>query len=64
MPYEGMEVANGQDAGLTWESLLRGGLDWDERDSIRKSLLGYCGQDTLALLMLLEALKRTTTAYL
>ena len=27
MSYEGMAVANGQDAGLAWESLVRGGLD-------------------------------------
>ena len=27
MTYNGMEVANGQDAGLAWESLVRGGLE-------------------------------------
>jgi predicted RecB family nuclease len=57
MTYEGMEVANGQDAGLAWESLLRGGLDQVEHDKIKKALLEYCGQDTLALLMLLNTLR-------
>jgi predicted RecB family nuclease len=57
MTYEGMEVADGTDAGLAWESLIRGGLDQDERDRIRKALLEYCGQDTLAMVRLLEKLR-------
>ena len=58
MTYEGMEVANGQNAGLAWESLVRGGLDECDRDRIKKALLDYCGQDTLAMVRLLEVLKR------
>ncbi len=42
MTYAGMSVANGQDAGLAWESLITGGLDRDERDRIRKALLDHC----------------------
>jgi hypothetical protein len=57
MTYEGMEVAAGMDAGLAWESLIRGGLDQKERDRIRKALLQYCGQDTLAMVRLLERLQ-------
>jgi len=56
MTYEGMQVADGTDAGLAWESLIRGGLDQVERDRIMKALLDYCGQDTLALVRLLEKL--------
>ena len=56
MTYDGMEVANGQDAGLAWESLVRGNLVQSERDRVRKALLDYCGQDTLAMVRLLEAL--------
>jgi hypothetical protein len=56
MTYEGMPVANGQDAGLAWESLVRGTLDKAERESTRKALLDYCGQDTLALMLLLHRL--------
>jgi hypothetical protein len=40
MSYAGMQVADGQGAGLAWESLIRGGLDQAERDTIRKALLG------------------------
>jgi predicted RecB family nuclease len=57
LTYEGMEVADGQDAGLTWESLVRGILDQGEREITRKALLEYCGQDTLALVRLLETLR-------
>jgi len=57
MSYDGMEVADGQSAGLAWTSLVRGGLDRGEFDKIRKALLVYCGQDTLALVRLLEKLR-------
>ncbi len=57
MTYDGMQVANGQDAGLAWESLLRGSLDCGERDRIRKALLAYCGQDTLAMVRLVHVLR-------
>jgi predicted RecB family nuclease len=57
MSYEGMKVSNGQDAGLAWESLVRGCLDASERDKIRKALLDYCGQDTLAMVRLLETIQ-------
>jgi hypothetical protein len=56
MTYAGMAVANGQDAGLAWESILRGNLDQSEQEKIRKALLDYCGQDTLALAKLLDRL--------
>jgi hypothetical protein len=40
--------------GVAWESLVNGGLDQAAHDRIRKALLDYCGQDTLALVRLLE----------
>ncbi len=57
MTYDGMEVGNGQDAGLAWEALIRGTGDEAERECLRKALLDYCGQDTLALVRLLEHLR-------
>ena len=57
MSYEGMEVANGTDARLAWESLVRGELDRDQREGIEKALLEYCGQDTLALVKLVTMLR-------
>jgi hypothetical protein len=58
MTYQGMEVADGQDAGLEWERLIRGGLDQAESERIRKALLDYCGQDTLALARLFQCLTK------
>ena len=57
MTYEGMVVANGQDAGLAWESLVRGTADQGERERTRKALLDYCGRDTLALVRLVDHLR-------
>jgi hypothetical protein len=59
MTYEGMAVADGQQAGLAWESLVRGDLDQVERNRIKTALLDYCGQDTLALFTLVEILRTT-----
>jgi len=61
MTYEGMTVANGQDAGRAWESLVSGGLDCGECDRIRKGLLEYCRQDTLALAKILTMLRSIST---
>jgi predicted RecB family nuclease len=57
MTYDGMEVADGQTAGLAWESLLQSGLDQGEYDKIRKALLDYCGQDTLGMIRLIGKLR-------
>jgi predicted RecB family nuclease len=57
MTYDGMEVADGQSAGGAWESLVHGGLDQAECNRIRKALLDYCGQDTLAMVKLLDRLR-------
>lgn len=57
MTYEGMEVPNGQAAGLAWESMIGGNASESERHAKRKALLDYCGQDTFALVRLLEKLR-------
>jgi hypothetical protein len=57
MTYDGMAVSNGQDAGLAWESLIKGRLDQAELERIRQGLLAYCGQDTMAMVRMLERLK-------
>ena len=61
MTYDGMAVANGQDAGFPWEALIRGTLDVTEQDKVRKALLDYCGQDTVALLKLMDKLRLFST---
>ena len=57
MTYEGMAVGDGQDAGVAWEALVRGSLDQGEHESIRKALLDYCGQDTMAMVRLVDKLR-------
>jgi predicted RecB family nuclease len=63
MSYAGLAVADGQAAGLAWESLVTGGLDQSEREKIRKALLEYCGQDTLALVKILTMLPSISTGF-
>ena len=58
--YAGMAVANEQDAGLVWESLVRGTLDRDEREKNSEGSAGLLWADTLALFRLVEIL---TTAF-
>jgi hypothetical protein len=36
MTYDGLAVADGQAAGLAWESLVHGGLNRDEHNGVRK----------------------------
>jgi hypothetical protein len=55
--YEGMEVADGQAAGLVWESLINGDCGEGESQRKRKALLDYCGQDTLGMVRLVEKLE-------
>jgi predicted RecB family nuclease len=57
MTYEGMDVADGQAAGLAWESLIASDCEEAERQRKRKALLDYCGQDTLAMVRLVEKLR-------
>jgi hypothetical protein len=61
MSYAGLAVADGQAAGLAWESLITGGLDCGKRDKIRKSLLEYCSQDTLAMVKIVTMLRSIST---
>jgi len=56
MSYQGMEVAEGNEAGLAWEKMVRAEAGSDERRKLRNDLLAYCKQDTLAMVRLLEVL--------
>jgi hypothetical protein len=57
MSYDGMPVAEGNLAGLTWEKMVRAKAGSDERRKYRDDLLAYCKQDTLAMVRLLEVLR-------
>jgi hypothetical protein len=56
MSYSGMDVASSTDAGLAWEALTRSNEDGSERERLKKALLDYCRQDTLALIRLVDRL--------
>jgi predicted RecB family nuclease len=58
MTYEGMDVSDGQVAGLVWERLITGACDEAERERRRKVLLEYCCQDTLGMVKLVELLRQ------
>jgi predicted RecB family nuclease len=58
MTYEGMEIANGEQAGLVWDHLVRGEVGKGEKERVRKALLAYCAQDTLGMTKLLAYLQR------
>jgi hypothetical protein len=55
MSYEGMAVGNGAEASLTWEKMLSS--DDVKRNILRTSLVAYCGQDTFAMVRLLNTLR-------
>ena len=54
--YDGMEVSEGNEAGLAWERMLHAEVGSEERKRLRGALLAYCKQDTLAMAKLLEVL--------
>lgn len=58
MTYEGLAVANGGDAQLAYYNILSGKLSGAETEQARKDLKVYCGQDTLAMVKILERLSR------
>jgi len=54
MSYDGMEVSEGGEAGLAYDRKVRGDVSTTERKRLRHALLGYCKQDTLAMVRLIE----------
>jgi hypothetical protein len=58
MSYAGMEVSEGNEAGLAYDALVRGALNDQERSKLRKALLSYCKQDSLGMVRLLERLQK------
>ena len=57
--YAGLEIGEGGVASAALEGLLLGGagLAPEARDRLRRSLLAYCAQDTLAMVRLVERLR-------
>jgi hypothetical protein len=58
MDYENLEVSDGMAAGLAWAQFIDPATPPVEKNRLRKALIEYCKQDTLALAMLLEVLRK------
>ena len=56
LTYKGMPVGNGTDAQNAYKALLSGKLSSEEENEVRKNLIAYCGQDTLAMVKVLAYL--------
>ena len=59
MTYENLEVKEGTAAGVAWARLIQPATPSGEKRRLRKALLEYCKQDTLALAKLFEVLYKT-----
>ena len=60
LSYEGMEVSDGAMASDAWLKMITM-EDSEEIEKARKALLEYCGLDTLAMVKILEKIKKQTT---
>ena len=57
MTYEGMEIGEGGAASMAYLRLIDPQVPKGEKENIRKDLLAYCGQDTLAMVKLVDVLR-------
>jgi hypothetical protein len=62
MKYENLEISDGMAAGLAWGRFIEPATPLLEKSRLRKALLEYCNQDTLALSMLLDVLQKNVRA--
>jgi hypothetical protein len=56
MRYDGLDVAEGTQAGLVWGRFVDVMTPAEEKSRLKRGLLEYCGQDTLALARIVEVL--------
>jgi hypothetical protein len=57
MTYDGMDIADGTAAGLAFQKMIKPELPEPESKALRDALLQYCGQDTLAMVELIQTLR-------
>jgi hypothetical protein len=57
MNYEGLEIGNGSDAIAAFAYMAMGRYSTEKMEKVRKDLLTYCKQDTLAMVRLHEKLR-------
>lgn len=55
--YEGLEIADGQLAGLRFRKMAFGNADAARKEAIRKALEIYCRQDAEGMLEIVTALQ-------
>ncbi len=60
MSYAGMGVEDGAQAGAAYMRMLAMDAPLREKKRLRKDLLQYCAQDTLAMVKIVEVLRSTT----
>jgi hypothetical protein len=58
MSYNGMSIANGEDASVTFAYMALGKFTQEECDRIRKDMLRYCELDTLAMVKIHEVFEK------
>ncbi len=62
MSYDGLGVEEGIQAGIAWAQLVDPATSPEEKDKLKRALLQYCGQDTLALARIVDALVKQSRA--
>jgi len=62
MSYDGLGVADGVQAGIAWTRLVDPATSPEEKDKLKRALLQYCGQDTLALARIVDVLVKQSRA--
>ena len=63
LSYEGLEIANGDAALVTFAMMVQGKMGADEMERKRAALLEYCTMDTLAMVRLHEVLHGFVSPY-
>ena len=58
MSYEGLDVAEGMQAGIIWGRFVHPATPSEEKTQLKMELLDYCGQDTLGLARIVEMLMK------
>jgi len=62
MSYDGLDVAEGIQAGIVWARLVDPATSPEKKDTLKRALLQYCGQDTLALARIIHLLTKQASA--
>lgn len=60
LSYEGMDIGDGATAMTSWNDMVYGECNTEEKETIRKDLLKYCELDTLAMVRIWEVLESIT----